>query len=87
MTSQCKKIIHYVTPAFSAYYFSIIEEETGKALDATSEGDVILYQWKPDDNDNQLWFWKDVGKTILENKKYNTKLVFNFQFSGTVVKY
>ena len=55
------------------------------ALEATSGGDVNLFSYHG--NDNQLWSWKDVGKTILENKKYNTKLVFNFQYSGTVVKY
>ena len=60
---------------FSDNYFSIIEQATGKALDATSGGDVILYSYHG--NDNQLWSWKDVGKTILENKKHYTKLVFN----------
>ena len=62
---------------FSDNYFSIIEQATGKALDATSGGDVILYSYHG--NDNQLWSWKDVGKTILENKKYSTKMVFNSQ--------
>ena len=62
---------------FSANYFSIIEEATGMALEATSGGDVNLFSYHG--NDNQLWSWKDVGKTILENKKYSTKLVFNSQ--------
>ena len=77
MTPKCKNSIHYVTPAFSGNYFSIIEQATGKALDATHEGDVIL--WAINGNDNQLWSWKDVDKTILVNKQYNTKLVLNTQ--------
>jgi len=55
-------------------YFSIIEQATGKGLDATFMGDVILYAYHG--NDNQLWSWKDVAKTILRNKHYNTILVF-----------
>ena len=74
MTPQCKNSIHYVTPAFSGNYFSIIEQATGKALDATDKGDVILYPYHG--NDNQLWSWKDVDKTILGNKQYNISLVF-----------
>ena len=77
MTPQCKNSIHYVTPAFSGNYFSIIEQATEKALDVTSGGDVILYSYHG--YDNQLWFWKDVEKTTLVNKKYNTKLVLNSQ--------
>ena len=69
--------IYYVTSAFSANYFSIIEQATGMALEATSGGDVNLFSYHG--NDNQLWSWKDVGKTILENKKYSTKMVFNSQ--------
>ena len=34
-------------------------------------------KWKWDDS--QLWSWKDVDKTTLENKKYNTTLVFSSQ--------
>ena len=26
-------------------------------------------------DDSQLWSWKDADKTVLVNKKYNTKLV------------
>ena len=69
--------IYYVTSAFSANYFSIIEQATGMAIEATSGGDVNLFSYHG--NDNQLWSWKDVGKTILEDKKYSTKLVFNSQ--------
>ena len=72
MTPKCKNSTHNVTPAFSVNYFSIIEQATGKALDATHEGDVILYTYHG--YDNQLWSWKDVDKTILGTKQYNTKL-------------
>ena len=65
---------------FSDNYFSIIEQATGKALDATSGGDVILYSYHG--NDNQLWYWKDVEKTTLVNKKYNTTLLLGFEKQG-----
>ena len=58
-------------------YYSIIEQASGKALDATSGGDVVLYSYHG--GENQLWSWEDVNKTTLVNKKYNNKLVLTYQ--------
>ena len=54
------------------YYYSIIQQATGNALDATSEGDIILYSYHG--FVNQLWSWEDEDKTTLVNKKYNNKM-------------
>ena len=62
---------------FSGKYFSIVEQSTGKALDATHVGDVIFYSYHG--YENQLWSWDDLNKTALVNKKYNFSLVFNSQ--------
>ena len=60
--------------AFSGYYFTITEHATGNVLDATSNGDIILYSYHG--YGNQMWSWEDVDKTTLVNKKYNNKLIF-----------
>ena len=64
---------------FSANYFSIIEQATGMALDVTSESGVTLYSYHG--HDTQLWYWEDVDKTILLNKRFNIKLEFT-NFAG-----
>ena len=53
---------------------------TPQCKNSTDKGDVILYPYNG--NDNQLWSWKDVDKTILGNKKFNTKLVFGLNNRG-----
>ena len=65
-----------VSSAFSVYY-SIIEQASGKALNATGEDDVVLYSYHG--GENQLWSWEDANKTTLVNKKYNNKLVISSQ--------
>ena len=74
---QCKNRVHYVPFNFSVKYFSIVEQTTGKTLDATHVGDVIFYSYHG--NENQQWSWDDLNKTTLVNKKYNNSLVFNSQ--------
>ena len=64
--------------SFSVYYYSIIQQATGKALDATSEGDIIIYPYHG--GENQLWSWEDnIDKTTLVNRKFNNRLVFSPQ--------
>ena len=65
---------------FSGLYFSITEQATGKAFDATSKGNVILYSYHG--GQNQQWSWEDVDKTTLINRKYNNKLKFVKSMGG-----
>ena len=51
-------------------YFVIKGKESGKVLDAASDGNVILYDYHG--GDNQLWFW---DKDVLRNKKYTYKVL------------
>ena len=57
----------------SANQYSIIEEATGKVLNATSDRDISADL--SDDGHKSLWSWEDVDKTTLVNKEHNTKLV------------
>ena len=57
-------------------YFPIIEQLSGNALDATNEGDIILYPYHG--NNNQQWSWENSEKTVLINKEYySTRLDFS----------
>ena len=58
----------------TANQFSIIEEITGKVLNATSDTDISLDL--PEDGALSLWSWEDVAKTTLVNKEHNTKFIF-----------
>ena len=79
MTSQCNIIM--VLQLFSGQYFSIKEQSTDKALDATNGGNIVL--WDNHGSENQLWSWKDIEETTLVNKMHEDReLKFIFNFGG-----
>ena len=66
----------FLNNILSDKYFPIIEQLSGNALDATNEGDIILYPYHG--NNNQQWSWENSEKTVLINKEYySTRLDFS----------